>query len=190
MSIESIILNTIQNLKPPCAVSNFAAICGMGSPARVSSALNGQRPFDNEDAPLYMNVARKMKALQDAAYPLPIDWSEVVAIKAILAAVSNGSLHISVHEEQPVAKPEPQYHIFMPGQKFFFVRRSPDYADRMKISGNYQSAGATRMTRECADRVVEALKGMGHEAQPIVSKITSESVIDDFESVWGKAEQV
>ncbi len=190
MSIESIILNTIRNLKPACPVNSFALICGIHSPARVASALNNQNPFDNDTAPLYMNVARKMTALQDATYPLPLDWSETETIKGILSAISAKTLHISVCEEQPVAKPEPQFHIFMPGQKFFFVRRSPDYADRMKIIGNFQSSGAARMTKACADQVVSALKGLGHEAQPIVSKITSESVIDDFESIWGKAEQV
>jgi hypothetical protein len=190
MSLESQLVDMLSVMRPRCAVNNFALIANMSSPARVASALKGDRPFDSQDGLLYVNVLRKMVALQDMVAPLPIDWSETETIKGILAAISAKTLHISVCEEQPVAKPEPQFYIFLPGQKFLFVRRSPDYADRMKISGNFQSAGATRMTKACADQVVSELKSLGHEAQPIVSKITSESVVDDFESVWGIAEQV
>jgi hypothetical protein len=184
VSLESSIKDALKALQPSCAVNNFALIANIGSPARVAQALSGQRPFDNEDGLLYMNVLRKLKALQDAAYPLPIDWSETEAIKTILAGVSAGTLHVSVHQEQPVTPPESQFYVFMPGEGFYFCRRTLDFNKKVKIVGSYQPIAAPRMTGPCAEKIIDLLLKSGHKAQTVVARATEDCPQDNFEILW------
>jgi hypothetical protein len=188
MSLESTIKDALKALQPSCAVNNYALITNLGSPARVAQALSGQRPFDNEDGLLYMNVLRKLKALQDAAYPIPIDWSETEAIKAILAGISAGTLHISVHQETPVIPAEQQFYVFMPGEGFYFCRRTLDFNKKVKIVGSYQPIAAPRMTKECADKIIELLRKSGHQGQTVVARATEDCPQDDFKVLWGHDE--
>src|ERR1700676_5663919 len=109
MSLESTIVEIINSLRPRCAATNFAIIAGIVSPARVNTALNGQRAFDAEDGLAHLSVARRLKELQDAVAPVPVDWSETEAIKVVLAGIKAGTLNISVNQSLPVTAPEPQF---------------------------------------------------------------------------------
>ena len=186
MSLESVINNILQSLQPKCAVSNFASIAKILSQPRVASALSGKEPFKNEDALAHLAVARKMKELSDLAAPLPLDWSQVDAIRNILGGVSDKTLHISVCQEQPVAPPEQQFYVFMPNEGFYFARRTLDFNKKTKITGSYQPMAAPRMTRECADKIVEALQRSGHQAQLVTARATIDCPQDDFEILWGQ----
>ena len=191
MSLESLIMDGLNNLTPRCAVSNFSALCGIASPARVSSALAGQRPFDAEDGPLYANVLRRMKTLADSVAPVPVDWSETAVIKTILADISAGTLHISIYQEQPIAAPEAQYNVFLDNQNFYFMRRGEDALGKIKIQGEYQPGRAVKATKECGDQLVAALAKTGHKATLIPSKTTDldDGAFDDINLLWGSEER-
>jgi hypothetical protein len=187
MAVESLITDILNELRPRCALTNFALIAGILSPARVNTALNGQKPFDSQDALLYLNVARRLKALQDAAAPLPIDWSETETIKAVLAAVSDKTLHISVHRERPIVAPERQYNVFL--GNMYFVRRARNILGKLEIIGSYQGTGASRVSKDCGDKLVTALVKAGYRAQLIPSNsIDSDGACDDFAALWGSEE--
>ena len=186
MTTESQINDYLKSLRTTCAVTNFALIVNIASPARVATALTNQRPFDSEDGLLYLNVARRLKALDDLVAPLPLDYSETEAIKSILASLSDKTLSISVHQEQPVVAAEPQYYVFLPGQRFYFVSRSPNCIGKIMINGDYQSRGAVRMSKDCADKLAAALTKSGHKALVVRSAVTNMDVaFDDFEALWG-----
>jgi hypothetical protein len=188
MSTENTINDILQNLKPKCAVNNFSLIAGICSPAKVASALNLQRPFDNQDAVAHLSIARRLRELQDAVSPVPVDWSEVVTIKALLAGIKDNTLHISVHQERPIEAPELQYLVFFANQ--YFVRRRPTILDQFEIVGSFQSSGASKVTKELGNKLAKALQALGHRAQIIPSKTTdSDGPCDNFEVLWGEAEK-
>jgi hypothetical protein len=197
MGVENITIDILNGLSPRCTITSFAAIARIHSRPRVEAGLSGREPFDGETSLKYLAVARKLKNLSDSLksgpIEIPIDWSECEKIRAALADIDNGTLHISFNKEEPIAPPSQQYHVFMSNENFYFVSRRPDYYGRPKISGNFQSTGASQMTRQCADRIVEALAKIGHRAQAVPSRFTG-SGIDDFESLWTpdevKTEQV
>jgi len=189
MSIESTIVEIINSLKPRCAATNFAIIAGIVSPARASTALNGQRAFEVEDGLAHLSVARRLKELQDAVAPVPVDWAQTESIKAILAGIKAGTLNISVNQSLPVTAPEAQFHVFMGNQ--YFVRRSANPLGKIEITGSFQSSGAARVTKECGDKLVAALAAEGHRAQLVKSTSTTEDgACDNFSALWGEAEQV
>ena len=67
-----------------CAVSNFAGIAARLSGTRVAAALSGSNDFSTEDGQHYLDIARRMKRLQDDA-GVPVDWRKVSQLQAILA---------------------------------------------------------------------------------------------------------
>jgi hypothetical protein len=154
----------------------------------VNTALNGQKPFDSQDAVAHLSVARRMKELQDLLAPIPVDWSETETIKAILAGIKDNTFHISVHQERPIAAPEPQYLVFFANQ--YFVRRRTTILDQFEIVGSFQSSGASKVTKELGNKLAKALQALGHRAQIIPSKTTdSDGPCDNFEVLWGEPEQ-
>jgi hypothetical protein len=188
MSLESVINDILQNLRPKCAVSNFASIAKILSQPRVASALSGKEPFKNEDALAHLAVARRMKSLSDLTAPLPIDWSQVDDIRIVLAGLADKTLHISINQEVPVALPEQQFYVYLTDERSYFIsRKSNLISGKPEISTGYQSNYAPRMTGTCARRLVEALTKVGFRAQTVVSKVTGD-VHEDFDAVWGTTE--
>jgi hypothetical protein len=188
MSIESQIYDGLNNLRPRCAVSNFALIAGVCSPARVNTALNGQRPFDSADGLAHHNIFKRMQELAELIAPVPIDWSETATIKGLLAGLGDKTLHISVSQEQPIVA-EPQFMIFL--TNMYFVRRAKNELGKMEISGSYQTSGAVRVSKNCADKLIAALVTVGYRAQLVPSPYRNEDGgCDDFAMLWGEPEPV
>jgi hypothetical protein len=185
MSIESQICDGLNSLRPRCAVSNFAAIAGIVSPARVSTALNGQRPFDSADALAHHNIYKRMQQLAELVAPVPIDWSETATIKGLLASLGDKTIHITVHQERPVV-PEPQFMIFL--NNMYFARRTKNALGSWEISGSYQPSGAVRVSKSCADKLIAALVAAGYGAQLVPSPYQDpDGGCDNFEALWGEA---
>jgi hypothetical protein len=155
----------------------------------LCAILNGAVSPSFEQRQLIYDWIVKLREFVKVCRPIPVDTKKVSVLRDLILAFEAGILHISVHKEEPIAAPEPQFHVFMGNQ--YFVCRSANPLGKIVISGSFQSSGAARVTKECGDKLVAALAAEGHRAQLVKSTSTSEDgANNNFAALWGEAQQV
>jgi hypothetical protein len=176
MGIENVINDILANLRPKCAVSNFAAIAKILSIPRVTSALAGREPFKNEDALSHLAVARKLKALSDLTAPLPLDYKETETIRAVLDGVDKGNIRIGVFQNEPVAETVTAYSIKLKnGDYFAGVARGVNIP---QVRATFNFMRSVTFTKEAGEQAIVALEAHGWPGSKLVeNKFASEDGI-------------
>ncbi|SRR6266576_2928530 len=182
MSVESQIVEILNQLG--CAVSNFSLIAGICSVARTNSALNSARPFDLEDAKAHLSVARRMLELSKLCKPVPVDWTNVSAVREVLAGLASGILQIAIiHQEAAPAPVTEGFNVFL--ERGYFKSRQRTILDRYEIMSTNYPALAPVMPESVALQVISKLDELGLRGRAIRCKqINEDNFCQDFEAVW------
>jgi hypothetical protein len=183
VAVESELSRLDVNQSTLCALTGIAA----GS---LSDILRGVKKCQFEQEQAIYRALEGLDRLTKAAAPLQLDFKKTLQLREQIALLDAGRLQISivVQEERPRTI-GPQYLVFL--GNVYFVRRAKNVLGKFEIAGANQSSGATRVSKECGDRLVSALSGIGYRAQLVKSTSTSEDgACDDFAAIWGEPQPV
>ena len=177
MGIENVINDILQNLRPKCAVSNFAAIAKILSIPRVTSALAGREPFKNEDALSHLTVARKLKTLSEMTAPLPLDYKETETIRAVLDGIDKGSIRLGVFQNEPPAcEKVTAYSIRLKNGDYFTGIDKGINVPQVRATFNFMRS--VTFTKEAGELAIVALEAHGWAGSKLVeNKFASEDGI-------------
>lgn len=83
------------------SVNQFGRICGVSS-SEMSQMLNNRKRISNERAELFNATIAALEKIRDAVHPIPVDFSNVSRIRAIIKDFESGTLitGISYHGVQ------------------------------------------------------------------------------------------
>lgn len=92
-----IALLDLTNTLPPriaeleISINQFGRLCGVSS-SEISLMLNGHKRISNERAELFNATIKSLEKIRDAVHPIPVDFSNVERIRAIIKDFETGAL--------------------------------------------------------------------------------------------------